>query len=275
MMTSVAKESAVTEFGAENLTAAEASRRSRRLENLGLVASGIAHDFSNMLCVALNYLSLAGDALEETAVAADLMAKAREALHQAAGLTRQVLAYSGKGRMQIQPVDFNETVVKIAGLLEVRLPGTIQVEFDLEPDLAKILADPVQIDQVVMNLVTNAADAIGAEEGRILIRTASASFSGEPAVRDFQGRTLAAGHYVVLEVSDSGCGMSEKLLARIFEPFFSTKPHGHGVGLSAIPRIVDSHGGGLWIETDPGRGSTFRLGFPSGQPCHGASHVSE
>jgi CheY-like chemotaxis protein len=186
-------------------------------------------------------------------------------IHRAADLTRQMLAYSGKGRFVVRPYDLNHVVQEVTHLLEVSIPKKIALRFQLAPVLPLVEADAAQIQQVIMNLVTNAADAIGETEGTIRLSTGSLEVDRAYLDQVFQGQDLAPGAYVTLEVSDSGCGMTPEIQARIFEPFFTTKLSGRGLGLSATVGILRGHHAGLRIYSEAGHGTTFKLLFPASE----------
>ncbi len=241
----------------------EALRQSQKLESLGILAGGIAHDFNNLLTVVLGNLNLAQMNLAETAPAQPYLARMEATVLRATELTKQMLAYSGRGHFLVKPQDLNEVVQEVTHLLEVSIPKKIRLRFDLEPGLPAIQADAAQIQQVVMNLVTNAAEAIGNGDGVIHLSTSSAWLGMEDLQSAYSIESLAPGQYVLLEVKDTGTGMPPEVLARIFDPFFTTKAAGRGLGLSAMLGILRGHGAGLRIHSEVGRGSSFRLCFPA------------
>ena len=241
----------------------EAMRQSQKLESLGLLAGGIAHDFNNLLTAVLGNLNLAQMQLPEDAPAQPYLAKMESTVMRATELTKQMLAYSGRGHFLVKPQDLNHVVHDVTHLLEVSISKSVQLKFDLEPGLQAIQADAGQIQQVVMNLVTNASDAIGEREGVIHLSTSSTTLNERQLRADFRGEALKPGPYVILEVADTGMGMAPEVLARIFDPFFTTKASGRGLGLSAMLGILRGHKAGLQITSEAGRGSTFRLCFPA------------
>jgi len=259
----------------ERLQVEEALRQSQKLESLGILAGGIAHDFNNLLTVVLGNLNLAQMHLPENATAQPYLARMEATVLRATELTKQMLAYSGRGHFLVKPQDLNAVVHEVTHLLEVSIPKKIRLRFDLEPGLPAILADAAQIQQVVMNLVTNAADAIGDREGAIHLTTSSALLDEQDLHSAYTIESLAPGRYVLLEVTDTGIGMSPEVLARIFDPFFTTKASGRGLGLSAMLGILRGHGAGLKIHSEVGRGSSFRLCFPaSGETVAGADPIT-
>ncbi|MBI2814933.1 MAG: CHASE domain-containing protein [Opitutae bacterium] len=233
----------------------------QKLESLGVMAGGIAHDFNNILTSVLGNASLA----RQLAVgpASGHLEQIEKAARRAADLCQQLLAYTGKGKLVTERVDLSEVVRSTASLLEVTISKNTRLELQLANGLPLVLADVTQLRQIVMNLVINAADAIGEAPGRITVGT-HACAAGADLLQQALGRPeLPAGHYVGLVVNDTGCGMSPEIIARIFEPFFSTKFSGRGLGLAAVQGIVQNHQGALFVESQPGAGSTFRLLLPA------------
>jgi two-component system, cell cycle sensor histidine kinase and response regulator CckA len=249
----------------DRLRMEEALRQSQKLESLGLLAGGIAHDFNNLLTVVMGNLNLAQMNLPEDARAQSYLTNMEATVLRATELTKQMLAYSGRGHFLVKPHDLNAVVHEVTHLLEVSISKKIHLKFDLEPGLPAIQADAAQIQQVVMNLVTNAADAIGDREGVIHLSTSLCELSERELQTTFRGDALKPGPYALLEVSDTGGGMAPEVMARIFDPFFTTKAKGRGLGLSAMLGILLGHGAGLSITSAVGRGSTFRICFPASQ----------
>ena len=234
----------------------------QKLESLGLLAGGIAHDFNNLLTAMLGHLNLAQSRLSPESPAHPSLGNLERIIHRTAELTRQMLAYSGKGRFLVQNRDLNQVIREMVHLLEVSISKKVALRLGLAGAPVPIHADGAQIQQVLMNLVTNAADAIGDQEGTIRITTAVVALDRAYLDQVFQGQELRPGTYAVMEVQDSGCGMSPEVLSRIFDPFFTTKATGHGLGLSATLGILRGHHAGLRIYSEPGRGSTFKVLFP-------------
>jgi len=255
----------------------EALRQSQKLESLGILAGGIAHDFNNLLTVVLGNLNLAQMHLPEHAAAQPYLTKMEATILRATELTKQMLAYSGRGHFLVKPQDLNQVVREVTHLLEVSISKKIHLRFDLEPLLPAIQADAAQIQQVVMNLVTNASDAIGDQEGVIHLSTALATLDERELRSAYRAESLAPGPFVLLEVADSGIGMSPEVLSRIFDPFFTTKAAGRGLGLSAMLGILRGHSAGLRITSEVGRGSAFRLCFPASteQPARSDPGIPE
>jgi PAS domain S-box-containing protein len=235
----------------------------QKLESLGVLAGGIAHDFNNLLTAILGSSSAAMLSLpKESPVRPDLD-NVILASRRAANLTRQLLAYSGKGHFEVRPIDLSVHVRELATLLETTIPKKVQLRLELAPDLPAISADIAQVQQIVMNLVINGAEAIGDQRGTVLVTT------GVQAIDEFYVQSLFAsegirpGSYVYLEVHDTGSGMDEATKSRIFDPFFSTKFTGRGLGLAAVLGIVRGHQGALKVYSSPGKGTTFKVFFPA------------
>jgi len=234
----------------------EALRQAQKLESLGLMAGGVAHDFNNLLTALIGNLELARMAQQEQMPAEPFFDAMAATLRRAGDLSRQMLAYAGQAQVEILPVDINASARELAALMAASMSKKIELRFDLAEDLPLVEGDPVQLQQVLLNLVTNAADAIGGNEGAITLSSrveARDAEGGRPAARD-----------VVLEVSDTGIGMTEKVRARIFDPFFTTKPvgQGTGLGLSISYQIVQQHGGDIRVTSQPAKGTRFTVRLP-------------
>lgn len=237
-------------------------RQSQKLESLGILAGGIAHDFNNLLVGILGHAGLAQSDLPQESPAREHMYRVEIAAQRAAELTQQMLAYSGRGKFQVEPVDLSCLVYELGQLLEVSISKKARLKYRLETELGSIEADASQIRQVVMNLITNASDALEDCEGVIIIRTGMRYLSSADLARICMTKPLREGDYVFVEVTDSGCGMDSATQARIFDPFFTTKFAGRGLGLAAVLGIVRGHHGTLEVESQAGRGTTFRAYFP-------------
>ncbi|MBU1273837.1 MAG: response regulator [Proteobacteria bacterium] len=248
-------------------------RQSQKLEAIGTLAGGIAHDFNNSLGVIMGYSELAlRNAHRGKTNAADLE-QVLAVSRRAQSLVRQIMTYSRRGEPQMVELDLNQVVQEVAELLRRTLPKMFSVELDLEPGLEAMRGDPVQMEQVLINLANNARDAMP-RGGRLLFGTASHHQDSESTAG--QGH-LAPGRYLRLTVGDQGQGMDPATRARIFEPLFTTKEPGQGtgLGLSTVYGIVKSHGGHIDCHSQPGRGASFELYFPldggSAQPARGAT----
>jgi PAS domain S-box-containing protein len=242
---------------------AEQMKESQRLEGLGVLAGGIAHDFNNLLTPMLGDASLALLDLPGNSPARLRLHRIQKAAHRAAALTSQMLSYSGKNTSTVEPLDLSQLVRQMAELLQGAVSGKAQLTCDLADDLPAVEADATQISQVVMNLVTNAAEAVREGAGQMTLRT------GLVTVEKVQQGFLVANDkshskaYVFIEVVDNGCGMDEQTQARIFDPFFTTKFSGRGLGLAAALGIVHNHGGAIEIDSEVDRGTRFRVLLPS------------
>ncbi len=244
--------------------AEEVLRQSQKLESLGILSSGIAHDFNNLLTIILGNANLGASQLSPESPAQPYLKQIENATLRASDLTRQLLAYAGKGHLQVIEVNLNRLVTEMTQLLTVSISKNAVVRYDLAPDLPSISADPSQMQQLVMNLVTNASEAIGNEtSGLITIRTGVQKIDATYTNGLLPALPLAAGTFVTLEVSDTGCGMPPEVLERIFDPFYTTKFTGRGLGLSAMLGILRSHQGSLKVYSEQGRGSVFRLFLPA------------
>ncbi len=236
-------------------------QEAQRLESLGLLAGGIAHDFNNLLVGVLANADLVLEALLRNEAREHILESVNDiksaALH-AAGLTSQMLAYSGRGRFDVRAISLNETVSAMGHLLRAVLSKKAQVLYELAPDLPTVKADVAQVQQVIMNLIINASDALEGRPGTIHVRT-TAEVVTEPLSDVSSPPPLEPGSYVCFEVTDDGCGMSEEVRQKLFDPFFTTKFTGRGLGLSAVQGIVRGHGGGISVESAPGVGTTIKV----------------
>ena len=241
-----------------------AMHRAQKMESLGILAGGIAHDFNNLLVAMLGQASLAQAHLTEHDRAYAHVSKVVQAAEQAAGLTRQLLAYSGGGHFTVQPVHLNNLIHESMELLKVALPKQIVLAFDLADGLPLIEADVGQLQQVLMNLLINAAEAIGDRAGRIDVQTAVRHITEKDAIFwRYTDQPLATGDYVSLRVEDDGEGMDLENIVKIFDPFFTTKFTGRGLGLAAVLGIVRSHQGGLSVSSQSESGTVFELLLPA------------
>jgi signal transduction histidine kinase/CheY-like chemotaxis protein len=240
---------------------AEAGRvQTQKLEGLGLLAGGIAHDFNNLLTVLSSSLALADRRAQRGEDVTEALTTASLAVTRATVLTRQLLAYAGRGRAAQRPIDLNELVESMGQLLAVSIPRKVKLERHLAERLPGVHGDDGQLQQVVMNLITNAAEAIGEREGTVTLTTAAVTLT-EPPPGIVGPPPL--GPVVRISVRDDGVGMSPEVQARIFDPFFSTKGSGRGLGLAALAGILRSHGGAIALESAPGRGTTFSVFLPA------------
>ncbi|MDX8411046.1 MAG: PAS domain S-box protein [Mariprofundaceae bacterium] len=234
----------------------------QRLESMGVLAGGIAHDFNNILTAILGNASLAEMKLPADSQIQKHLVQIEKSADRAAGLCKQMLAYSGKGQFIIQPVNLSMLTGEMSDLLEVSIAKNINIQYNLDHKLGIIRADSAQIQQVIMNLIINASEAIGEDRGVITIACGTTEVQAEQLGGNHFGEPLQPGRYAYLEVSDTGCGMNQKIQAKIFDPFFTTKFTGRGLGMSAVLGIVRSHKGALYIDSSPGKGSSFKVLFP-------------
>ena len=235
--------------------------RAQKLESLGVLAGGIAHDFNNLLLGVVGNADLVLMELDADHPARDAVEQIAQAGLRAADLCRQLLAFSGKGKMIEEPLDLSRLVQELAPLIHMSLGGS-RLQLELAADLPVVEADATQIRQIVMNLVTNAAEALLDKPGRIAIRTLRHDASNMPLTDAVTGRALPAGEYVCLAVEDDGVGMAREQRERIFEPFFTTKFMGRGLGLAAAQGIVRAHHGTITVHSEPDGGSTFAVYLP-------------
>ncbi len=234
-------------------------RHAQKLDAVGHLAGGLAHDFNNVLTAIRGYTELLREAIPSGSPAAEDLANIEQAVDRAAAVTRKLLAFSRKQAVQRSALDLNGVLRDLEPLLRQLLTDRIEVRLDLDPALWRIKADPDQMEQVVVNLVTNARDAMP-DGGPLLVATANRTVD---AVTPDTGR-LPPGDYVALVVNDQGVGMSPEVRARIFEPFFSTKPRdrGIGLGLAMVHGIVTNSGGYIAVDSAPGRGTTLTVLLP-------------
>ncbi|MBC8077234.1 MAG: response regulator [Chloroflexales bacterium] len=234
----------------------------QRLESLGRLAGGVAHDFNNLLMAIMGNSELVERELPGDAQAHVHLAAIQLAARRAADLTRQLMAYAGKGKAQIQPVDINTLVVEMAQLLRTSVTRTIPLRYELGAQLPTTLADAAQLRQVLLNLLTNAAEA-STDSGAITISTGWRGLDAATLAQLNASPGMRPGTFVTIAVADSGNGIDADALRHIFEPFFSTKFAGRGLGLATVQGIVFGHGGGLLAESVPGRGTTITVLLPA------------
>ncbi len=240
-------------------------RETQKLESLGVLAGGIAHDFNNLLTGILGNASLAKLDLAADTPPYNCVEEIEKASLRAAELCRQMLAYSGKGRFVVQLLDLSELITEAGPLLELSTTKKAKLRFFLNKHLPLIQADVNQLRQVVINLVSNAAESIGDKDGLIRITTGAMRATREYLHHTHLSPDLPEGNYVFVEVSDNGAGMPPEILQRIFEPFYTTKFTGRGLGLSAVLGIVRGHNGAIKVESEPGKGASFLVLFPAAE----------
>jgi PAS domain S-box-containing protein len=236
-------------------------RDTQKLESLGVLAGGIAHDFNNLLTGVIGNISLAAEMTPPESPVRDLLARSLDAGERAAFLTGQMLAYAGKGQFLVEPADLSEVVRETMLLVRGSLPKKVKVDLELSGGLPCVHADVTQLQQIAMNLMLNAAEAIGNRHGRVVVRTGVEDV-GEECAGVFDVGRPSPGRNVVLEVRDNGEGIAPSVRPNIFDPFFTTKFTGRGLGLAATSGVVRTLNGAIQVESEPGAGSTFRVFFP-------------
>jgi len=261
-------ERSVIQFNIRDITDRKRFERhlqhTQKLESLGLLAGGIAHDFNNLLTGIMGNASLGLTELPDSAPIRRYFREIVSASERAAYLTRQLLAYAGKGRFILERIDLSQLVREIEPLIHSSIPKMVDIQLDLAADLPSVEADPGQIQQLVMNLIINGAEAIGeGNPGAVVIRTETRDLDAEEIRREFPNDQLSPGSYVGIEVRDTGLGMDEATRNRIFDPFFTTKFQGRGLGLAAVSGIVRAQRGAIRVYSTPGRGSSFQVLFPA------------
>jgi PAS domain S-box-containing protein len=244
----------------------ERLQQTQKLESLGVLAGGIAHDFNNLLTGIMGNASIVLDDLHSSSPMRNNLEAVVNASERAAALTRQLLAYAGKGRFVLEQLHLSDLVQEITNLVQASIPRNVQLRLELQDELPCIEGDAAQIQQLIMNLVINAAEAV--EEGKTETVLITTRF--EPVSQSYIDQMVAPngvppGTYVTLEVRDAGCGMDAVTLSRIFDPFFTTKFTGRGLGLAAVMGIVRGHRGALHVESAPGKGSSFKVLFPASE----------
>jgi len=235
----------------------------QKLESLRVLAGGIAHDLNNLMVAVTANAELALMHLTKESPAWELIGAIGGATSRIKNLSKQIMNYSGKGTAQKRPIDLSDIVDETTRLLRASVSKNAHIEYDPTPDLPYIEADQQNVQQIIMNLVINASDAMGDTRGAIKVRTGTVDATRAYLDEVYLGRGLPEKRYVYVEVSDTGQGMTPETMKRIFEPFYTTKTTGRGLGLSAVFGIVREHEGALEIDSEPGRGTTFRVLLPS------------
>ncbi len=239
----------------------EALRQTQKLDSLGVLAGGIAHDFNNLFTAMLGNVNLAEIHAGKNSPALTYLKSLEAAVLRAADLAKQMLAYSGKGHFVITPASLSNVVTDMTKLLAAGVPKNVTFEAKLAGDLPLIEADIAQLQQLVVILVTNAAEAIGIYDGTVTVTTEARDFDGAEVARAFGPQRDQRGRFVMLEVTDTGSGMPTEIIDKIFDPFFTTKRRGRGLGLSALLGILRGHNAGVEVTSEVGFGTTFRLLF--------------
>jgi two-component system cell cycle sensor histidine kinase/response regulator CckA len=235
----------------------------KKLESLGVLAGGIAHDFNNLLTGVLGNTDLALAHLPASSPARMHLKHIEHAAQRAAELTRQMLAYSGQGQFSIRPVCMGEIVRAKLSLIRAALPDRVALACEIADDLPRVDGDGDQLGQLLMNVVCNAIDAVRETGGTIRLRADARHCTKDDLASTYLDEQLPEGRYVCLEVTDTGVGMSAETQARMFEPFFSTKFTGRGLGLAAVIGILRGHRGAVRVHSQSGQGTMMRLFFPA------------
>ena len=238
-------------------------RQAAKMEALGVLAGGVAHDFNNVLGTILANAEFALELLSPEEPAREMLREIAAASKRAGGFCEQMLAYAGRGAIASSRFELAALVRELSGLVQAAVPKKATLEYSLAEEPIFVHGDPNQLLQVIMNLVANAADALGDDGGRIVVGSSVEHYDAA-ALSDLAPKAeLSEGQYVRLTVSDDGCGMDEETVARIFDPFFTTKATGHGLGLAAAQGIVLNHGGVILLESELEKGTTFTILLPT------------
>ncbi len=243
-------------------TSDEQLQHGQRLQSLGLIAGGIAHDFNNLLVGILGNTSLALADVAQDSELRDVLRDVEGAALRAADLTRRILGYAAPGSGAAGPIDVSATAKEVAQLLRAGVSKHATLTLDLAPSLPLVRCDATRLVQLLMNLLTNASDAVEGVDGEITLSTRAITADDEVLTSRLVDNTPVAGTYVMIEVRDNGVGMTEETQRRIFDPFFTTKSSGRGLGLSSALEMIRSSGGTIQLESAPGAGTTFRVFFP-------------
>jgi CheY-like chemotaxis protein len=240
----------------------ERLQHATKLESLGILAGGIAHDFNNLLTGILANATLALDDAPPHSGQAEALRYVVQASERAADLTQQILAWSGKDRFRLEYIDLSGIVTGILTLIETALGRKVALNLHIARDLPSIEADPAQLQQIIMNLAINAAESIEGA-GEVSVRTGETALDGLPVEEDALPDPAPRGQYVFLDVRDTGRGMDAETRRNMFDPFFSTKFTGRGLGLAAVLGIVRGHRGAIRVSSAPGQGTAFTVYFPA------------
>ena len=235
-------------------------QHSQKQESLGQLSAGIAHNFNNILAIIIGYCGLTKLNYQTAEKNIPIIEKAAE---RAAELSRQMMAYAGKAQISMVKVNMKKKVDEIVGMLTETLPQNTVIKTEISTNITMIEGEPNQLHQVVMNLILNASEAIGTEQGEIKVSLAKFEVLAGKTFEDYNHEPIPPGEYLCLEVTDNGCGMDEATKARIFEPFYTTKFTGRGLGMSAVLGIIKSHAGALQLFSQLGQGTTFKVYLPA------------
>jgi len=241
----------------------EKMQQAQKLESLGILAGGIAHDFNNLLLGIMGNADIMFYELSEGSPLQQRLLEIKRAAKRASELTNQMLAYSGKGSFKIEPIDLNEVIFEMESLLDSSISKKISLSYELSTGLRLLKGDITQIRQIIMNLILNASEAIGTTTGTITIRTYLTDCSADMIEHLTMNYSMKTGQHLCMEITDTGCGIDPEKIKQIFDPFYTTKFTGRGLGLAAVSGIIKSHNAGLMVESIPGKGTTFRVYFPA------------
>ncbi|MEQ8224818.1 MAG: response regulator, partial [Candidatus Eremiobacterota bacterium] len=229
----------------------------------GIMAGGIAHDFNNILAGMLGYAELTMMDIPEDSPLKGNMDEIINSINHAANITRQILNYTGRGSIVRDKINLNELIRKMEKFIKISVSKKCNILYNLSEELPLIECDRTQIEQIIMNFVINASEAIGENQGNISIRTGTKDCDRYYIAATYLKEKISEGLYVFLEISDTGCGMTEEVKDKIFDPFFTTKFLGRGLGLAAVLGIIRGHKGAIRVSTSPGKGTTMTVLFPA------------
>jgi len=244
------------------LPLAKAQEQARQFEGLKMLAGGIAHDFNNLLVGILGHTRIAQQELDAGLLAQDRLERIETTARRAAELTHEMLAYAGYAKLRLHAVDVGDLTQDVARALEASLPKGVRIDLNSREQLPTVLADNGQLQQIILNLLTNAGEAMEGRGGSVQVVIAHQEVLNHRLVDAVSGASIAPGHYVTLQVSDTGAGIAPSELPRIFAPFYSTKFTGRGLGLAAVAGILKSHHGAITVASVVGKGSTFTVYLP-------------
>lgn len=247
----------------ERLLLEQQFRQAQKLESLGVLSGGIAHDFNNILTIIMGHCFLIQDDATASTGCRNHANQIEKAAQRAADLCRQMLTYAGKNRPVQARINIRVMIDEIMKMLVSAISKSVTVKLDLDHHVPEIMGDSSQVQQIVMNLVINAAEAIGDRAGTIRVALGRKIVSTAQGELDYEGRTIPPGVYACLEVADNGCGMEEETRKRIFEPFYTTKFTGRGLGMSATLGIINTHKGTVQLSSTPGVGTHFKVFLPA------------
>ena len=240
----------------------------QRLESLGLLSGEIAHDLNNMLTSILGNTELADYKTPDDSLAKEHLEEIRQATLYASELVKQILSYIASRENNIALLDLNAIMADLCPLLDAAIPKGVEIHHNKTPKLPLFKGNQAQIKQIVINLINNAVEAIGNDDGQIYISTSVDKLDKEDLTDIIEGHHHDSGEYISLRISDTGVGISHDLRSKIFNPLFTTKQKGHGLGLAAVLSIVHSHSGILQMQSTPEQGTTFRIHFPIAAHYH-------